>query len=246
MVTNEINSKLKSNILFQDNDPAVSRHIDLGEDGDEEIDLLFRFGNVVVVGEVKSIVSTDSPISLYRTRGVISKASIQAKRKAEFISENIEQAFSSLNWSFCHEYSYTVIPIIVTSNAISVGYTEQDVPVCDVRILSKYFSSNIIPLISIDDENHLAWFEIYTDFDGAQENFNKYISNPPQLCLSRDGFEHLTCYIPFIDESSPKIAYTRLVKKQTVVSDIVRRDFVFPLRCVPNLDQFITDYDVVL
>lgn len=246
VVIGKINEALKENSLFQDHSPAVSRRIKLGECGEEEIDLLFRFGNTVIVGELKSIVVTDSAISLYRTKSIIAGAAEQVKRKAEFMANNINATFAFLGWNFDKNKDYKVIPLVVTSNGICVGYSVGEVPVCDIRILVKYFSSNIIPLISASKSNHIAWFKIYDGIEEAQLNIKTYLRFPPQLTLSEVDFELVTCQIPTLSVHSPKIAYRRLVKKETNIEVMITRNYKFPLLFSDNLRELISNCDAII
>lgn len=245
-VIKNINSRLRENPAFRGCNEAVSRQIKLAQRGEEEIDLLLTFGDVVIVGELKSIFVTDSEISLYRTREIIDHAAQQATRKAKFVNDNISDVFKTLQWNFVEQRNYRILPLVVVSSGICVGYASNSVPVCDMRIISKYFSDHIVPLISIDKDEHIAWFELYTDIGSAAEKINTYLRSPPQLTLSRDDFEHLTCPIPVVSENSPKIAFSRLVKKKTDLNDLLSRSYPFPLRLSDDFHKAIADFNAIL
>lgn len=245
VITN-INSRLRENPIFRSCDEAVSRRIKLAQRGEEEIDLLLTFGDVVIVGELKSIFVTDSEISLYRTRETIDHAAQQATRKAKFVNDNISAVFNTLQWNFVEQRNYRILPLVVVSSGICVGYASHNVPVCDLRIVSKYFSDHIVPLISIDKDEHIAWFELYSDIRSAAENIHTYLRSPPQVTLSRDDFEHLTCPIPVVSENSPKIAFSRLVKKKTDLNDLLSRSYPFPLRLSDDFHEAIADFNAIL
>ncbi|WP_143329912.1 hypothetical protein [Burkholderia sp. AU31652] len=246
VVTAVLNETIKGNPLFSDHDPVVGRRVDLDASGGEEIDLLLRFGSVVVVGEIKSIVTTDSPISLYRTRQIISGASEQAKRKSGYFKNNLEAAFRELGWNFDPNEAYRIVPVIVLSSGICAGLTMNDVPVCDLRILSKYFKNNIVPLVSVSEKEHLVWFKLYENFVDAQENFEKYLHHPPQIAQSERDFEGVTFRVPCVSEDSAKIVFTRLVKKPVDVDQLLKRQFPFPLHRSDGFAEVIAKADAFL
>ncbi|GGK53692.1 hypothetical protein [Pseudomonas koreensis] len=87
----EINQNLLSNILLPNPIPAFSKCLKLKSGAEEEIDLILNLGSLILNGEAKSIVTTDSSISYYRTYStLIGGGTDQARRKTLFFSENIE------------------------------------------------------------------------------------------------------------------------------------------------------------
>lgn len=246
VVLDSINEELKNNPIFHDYELAVSRRIKLADDCEEEIDLIFRFGRIIIVGEVKSIVTTDSSISLYRTNEIILGAAEQAERKKQFVSENIASVFTKLGWTYSDELEYKLLPLILTSNSICVGRTVAEVPICDLKILSKYFQDKIVPLVSKSENQHLAWFELYNDFVEAQSNIEKYLHNPPQLTLSRDDFKFVSGLMPTVSANSPKIKFTRLVNKPANIDDLINKAYSFPVCLSPNFKNETSNFDYII
>lgn len=241
-----INKELKRNPLFVDHELAISRRIKLTDNCEEEIDLIFRFGRVIIVGEVKSIVTTDSAISLHRTHEIILKAAEQAKRKKKFMVENMASVFRMLKWTHNKELDYEVLPLILTSSSICVGLVIDEIPVCDLAILSKYFRDKIVPLVSVSEKEHVAWFELYNNFAEAQANIEKYLRKPPQLTLTRDDFRYEANYMPFVSDNSPKIRLMRLLKTPTDIDDCIKRDYSFPVCKSLNFKEKTYDYDAIM
>lgn len=246
VVINSINSELDNNPKFQDHDPAVSHVFKLSKDRDEEIDLIFRFGRIVIVREIKSTVTTDSAISLYRTNEINTGAAKQAKRKVQFVSENSQKVFESLGWNYNSELKYEFVPLVINSNSICVGSIINEVPICDLLIVSKYFSNNIIPLLSIDKDKHIAWFDIYKDFSEAQSNIMKYLKKPPQLILTRDDFDFKTIQLPSLGAKSPKIQLTRLIKKRVDIDSLISREYSFSVSLSPDFVKQSKNFDVII
>ncbi|MDP0971733.1 hypothetical protein Q6294_32860, partial [Klebsiella pneumoniae] len=72
-IVDKINSALGTNAFITDYDKAVSKRIKI-ESIEEEIDLLARIDDLILIGEAKSIVTTDSEISKHRTSEVLQHA----------------------------------------------------------------------------------------------------------------------------------------------------------------------------
>lgn len=213
-----INSALNKNKTITDYSPARPAKISIAGVS-EQIDLVFRLGNVVVVGEIKSIFTSDNPASHYRTRERLKVAANQVKRKAEFIEKNLEEAFKSLKWGLCNNKEYTVIPLIVNSNKTHSGFPVDEVPVSDEKILESYLSKNTFPLVSYFDQEKkehitIAEYRLYDDFDQLQKNLFTYLSSPPVVEGESLNFQSKETILPCISESSHRIAFSRLTYRE--------------------------------
>lgn len=247
-VLSTLREALASKAIFHDHEVPTSARIKLENNSEEEIDLIIRFGRVVIVGEVKSIVTTDSPISLYRTNDIIQGAAEQAKRKLKFVSDNIVEVFNKIGWTYSNEINYHFLPVILTSNSICVGYSANGIPVCDLQILARYFESDTVPLLSKSGSEHLAWFQLYADVNEAQSNIEKYLEQPPQLTLSKDDFDYEILFLPIISDKTPKIIYARLINKPRGVEDLIRKSksSPFPVFQSPNFEEDVSKFDFIV
>lgn len=222
----------------------VSKRIKL-ENDEEEIDFIMRVGRKIIIGEAKSIVTTDSPISKYRTLNVLKKASAQAKRKLKFVQDNVEDVFRKLNWEFIDE-EFDYIPIIFNSNKAMVGFKVDEVPVCDELIFSSYFKKNKVPLFSDDTGKSLAWFELYNDENELVENLDKYLANPPQVNMSSENYRYDSMRLPLIKDSSYKLMVTRLLPQNMKAQDYLRSNTDFELGKSDDCDKQIAEMDVLI
>lgn len=243
-----LNSAIRRNKHIDDYNEGLRRRIKLNN-GEEEIDLLVRIGNIVLLGEAKSIVTTDSPISQYRAVDTLRNAAVQAKRKSGFLSENMKEIFSVLGWEYDSERPYEVVACVINSGRMFVGSSIDDIPVVDEKVLSAYFSSNEIPLFSTlkkgkSEAIHLAWFILYDDFNELQNNLRPYLSSPPQIINDSEGFEHNAMRIPSVSEESYKVFYARLIPKNVRPDEILNRPHFFPLKTVENIDEELESMDV--
>jgi hypothetical protein len=210
---------------------------------EEEIDLLIKVGNTVLVGEIKSIVTTDSPISSCRTLSTLRKAAKQAARKVDFVRNHSREIFSEAGWNFLDDIEYQCIPIVLNSSSIYVGLKIDSVPVVDFRILNAYFSSSIIPLVSSPDESgsliNLAYYELYSNEIEFEENLPVYLNAPPQINDSSEDFSYKSFELPAINENIPSIVFESLVYQGALVQDRVDRASYFPLKKSDEYEDFI-------
>ena len=228
----EINQDLLSNTLLPNPIPAFSKRLKLKSGAEEEIDLILNLGKVILIGEAKSIVTTDSSISYYRTYSTLKGAADQARRKTLFFSNNIEEIFEIFGWTYDPSILYQLLPVVLNSNKIHSGFPINGVPVVDEQILARYFSSNTFPLISVkrDDKfHHLGWFKLYESYEELQNNINSYLMHPPQLSEGRESLVYKTMKIPQLNGFSPKIEYTRLVPGDLPIERRIYKRYELPL-----------------
>lgn len=244
-----INKSITENKTISNYDKAVSRRIKL-ETGEEEIDLLLRLGKVVIIGETKSIVTTDSPISQYRTVETLKKAAEQANRKLDFIKNNTQSIFKRLDWEYDENINYVFINCIINSGRMFVGLCINKVPIIDEKIIDSYFSDNTIPCISTIDPKgdvmHLAWYLLYSNFEELQSNIKKYLKHPPQINFSLGSVEHKLIDMPTINKDSKKIVYDRLVHQDIKPKKLLKEVQKFQLFTVNNIDEEIAKLDITI
>lgn len=241
----DLNNALKNNKFINDYDSALSKRIKINE-GEEEIDLLCRIGGIIIIAEVKSIVTTDSNISNYRTLKTLERAASQVNRKTAFVKKHLEAIFKTLNWNFDENVEYSFVKCIINSNRIYVGSIIDDVPVCDEKILIKYFDSEISPLITNKEMKNLAWLELYDSFTSLQQNLDIYLRNLPQVYLSPDGYDYEETPLPYIQKDSYKILYKRIVPKDFEPKDMLSRPYKFPIKTASNIDEELKEISVCI
>ena len=228
-VVAELNNALKENHLIKNYDEVINKRIKINA-GEEEFDLLTRIDDLVIIGECKSIVTTDSEISKYRTSEILQHASAQVIRKTKFLNDNLENIFDNLKWKYEHNKKYNIVQCIVNSGKVFVGHKFNDIPVVDEDILRSYFDSSMINLLSIpkkDGIKTIAYYELYNDLNEFKDNFSIYLSSPPQLSESRDSYEYYDWNFPFFNENSFKISKRYFVLKESEEHRRMNREHKF-------------------
>ncbi|ORE85800.1 hypothetical protein ATO7_10923 [Oceanococcus atlanticus] len=243
-----INEALNKNPLVTDYDRAKQVKVKVGSIS-EEIDLIARVGNLILIGEIKSIVTTDSPISQYRSFEILEKAAEQISRKEAFAQEHLEEVFQKLGWTFDPEVEYKFAKFVINSSRMFIGSNIQNVPVVDEKIVAQYLGDPMVPYSSyVDGQSrevvHLAWFELYKDAEELEGNVFRYLREPPHMEMQGDLFENKPCFLPPIDASSPKIIYNRLVMKKILPQQRLLRKTSFQIHRVDNAEEKMDEMDV--
>ncbi|MFJ0164536.1 hypothetical protein Q4368_10825 [Acinetobacter baumannii] len=208
---------------------------------EEEIDLLFKIGNLVVLGEAKCVVTTDSAISIWNTLEIIKHASEQATRKLDFVSRNFKTICSRFNWTYDENVELMFQPVVLISNGFGIGTNFFGVPILDHNILFSYFKNGKIPLISTGEGEDLSYLRTYNSPEELQKNFSKFSSKPPvfetyRICLNtltpvkliscKDGYKDL-------------IQHTPLGISGINESEILAHDYGFELIKLESLDAYL-------
>lgn len=248
-IIEELNDALDSNEFIDDYDKALSRRIKLGAGKEEEFDLLARIDDLIIVGEAKSIVTTDSEISKYRTSEILQHAGEQVIRKTAFLQDNIEEIFERLDWTYDKNKDYKFAQCILNSSSIFVGHRFANVPVVDERILRAYFLSNKVKLMTVSSGiglKTIAWNKLYDNLDELKANLSKYLSNPPQLSDPKDAYEYNDVGFPYITEDSYKLAKSYLILKESNPMSVMEQEHNFPVIKSDDYEAEIAQIKVVM
>ncbi|HIF9293978.1 TPA: hypothetical protein ACX6Q7_001883 [Photobacterium damselae] len=231
-IIEELNDALENNDLIQDYDKGISKRIKLAAGKEEEFDLLARIDDLIIVGEAKSIVTTDSEISKYRTSEILQHAGEQVIRKTAFFQDNVQAIFERLDWAYDETKEYKFAQCVLNSSSIFVGHKFSDVPVIDDRILRAYFSSNQMKLMTVASKTGIktiAWYKLYDSLEELKDNLSTYLSNPPQLNDSKDAYEYNDIRFPYMTADSYKLSKSYLVQKESSPLSVMDREHHFPV-----------------
>lgn len=245
-IVDDLNTALRNNNFVSDYDSAISKRIKLKTD-EEEIDLLARIDDLILIGEAKSIVTTDSEISKFRTSEILQHAGEQIQRKSTFLKENLQAVFENLNWSYDENKDYRIAGFIINSSRIFVGYAFNSVPVIDEKILQAYFTSNKIDLLTVAPQGNLktiAWYCLYENFQELKDNFTKYITTPPQLNANTKDYEYNEIYFPYLKENSYKISKKHLIYKPGRLLAPMEQEHPFPVIKSPDYESEVENINL--
>lgn len=243
------NKIVTKNELIESFDEAISKRIKVNKNKEEEIDFLCRIGDKILLGESKSIVTVDSPISEYRTYDRLKDASEQVQRKSTFVMENLEDIFKLLNWAYEADKKYEIVGFILNSEKSFVGYNIEGVPVCDGKILNEYFTNNISPIFSAFEDGkvkHYAKFILYDNFKQMTENLKTYLYNPPQLRILSKKVKKNSMTLPILKDQKYIIYISRLITENFELNDLLEKDFPFKIEKSIDYHEKIKNAEIII
>lgn len=239
-IKTSLNSYLEKNEYIDEYNILKNDYISI-DSKNEEIDLLLKIGNLVILGEAKCVVTTDSPISVWNSVETIKHASEQSLRKISFVENNFKAICKRFGWHYDENLNYSFNPIVILSNGFSSGYSFFNVPVVDHYILFSYFQTEKFPLISKTPEDHLAYLNLYSSSIELTNNFQKFAKKPPSIecyklwVTTLKPIKIMSC----IDNFSPIIKHYRLGMKSTNYQEILNHDYGFVIYRSDDCDEYL-------
>ena len=206
---NYVRNQLKKENNLTNADIICDSDIFRNADGKEEqIDLVIRIGNKILIGELKCSVYPSSTLEFYNYKSVLADGTNQAKRKANFIRENIyffAERFGLKNAGLNEIYVY---PMVVSNLHLYNGKIINNVPILDFQILSKYFNEGKLKIFMVATQdgfkssNDSKIVRFYSSEQEAEENIEQYLTDPPQLWPFRERFQYKIQLIPLISSKA--------------------------------------------
>ena len=232
---NELKESLRENSILTENNCAIS-HVNSRKKFKEEIDLLIKLGNKLIVGEVKCWIFPAEPLERYNHEKKIISAAKQANNKAKYCSDNLTEVENFLSQKFDkNSQDFEIIPIVVTNHGYGVSATVDGCLISDARILSNYLSGGevVTEAATNTKTRHIsqATTTIYRSEIEASANFKKTISNPYFLRKYLDRihwdttplpsfvFENLQCAIARIGDFTGRERQSFLTLKNIISNE---------------------------
>jgi hypothetical protein len=155
-------------------------------DQKEELDLIIRIGNKLLLGEAKCIIYPTEPLNYFNYLKSIKHGIEQIKRKADLIKNKLEEfLISNPEINMVHHKTLEIIPFVITNRSLCVGFLIDGIPILDLLVLNKYFRDGKWEKFAFVDQGgektvgETQWF--YKTEEEAIENIKEYIINPPQI-----------------------------------------------------------------
>jgi len=186
-VRERVRTALSDNEII--NDFACLPHaLDESRTGGEEIDLLFRIGKRIVVGEVKCLVAPNESIDRFNHLSKLEGAAEQAKRKAEWLSKNLHLVEGSLGADVTKA---DIVPIVVLNQKIGSGLLIDGVAITDIYLLELFSNegSYASGAAMKKGKKAVTYTTFYTNQEEAEAAIPEIFSCPPPLKPFIEGVE---------------------------------------------------------
>jgi hypothetical protein len=181
-VRDEIASCLKRNRLLNDVASIISP-IKPADRSIGDIDAAFRIKDLVVVIEIKCLLTPAEPIEQYRYRNKLDDAAEQAIRKATWLATNIEAHRSDLRLTGTEPIE--IKPVVLTNHGYGLSLEIDGCLICDFHTLSNYLGGNTVVVggafSGITGEISYTEETLYRDEEGARRGLLGRIRGAPTL-----------------------------------------------------------------
>lgn len=169
--------------------------LDKVNDGGEEIDLLFRIGDCIVVGEVKCLVAPSESIDRFNHLSKLEQAAVQAKRKVEWLSSNLDL----LEGLFGIEIGkVNIVPLVVLNQRVGSGLVVNGVAITDIFFLELFAAGGSYSSgAAMTKGKKAVTFEtFYTNQKEAEAAIPSIFVCPPPLKRFINGIEWVKVEFP--------------------------------------------------
>jgi hypothetical protein len=206
----ELAQSLNRSELLKNAEVHPTKLVLRGEDAYEEIDIVIRLQNTVLLCEAKCLLFPAEPIEMSRYFDVLEDARSQILRKVKFARHNLLNLASQLGVS--DATALTIEPLILVNQPFGAGWPQGDVPVADEVILNRFFDGKWYQLSTYNDgelQNHFT-FDLYQSEDEASSTIAAYLKSPPQLRHYRQNIKAGLQWYPAVDEQDRLLATVNL------------------------------------
>lgn len=183
-VRDELASRIASNELLS-NSQCCRTSVNRRSDHHEQIDLLVRLGGLLIVGEVKCLLTPVEPMERYNYLEKLNEAGVQAVRKAAWMAENPQIAVEYLGVSPEDAFKLRLLPIVVVNQGAGFGLLASGARVVDFHFLKLYLTDGSYHsglAFNYPEKRGASRFqELYRNEREAEENFERTMARPPTL-----------------------------------------------------------------
>jgi hypothetical protein len=165
------------------NAAAIKRSVTLtGAERPEEIDLVVRVGDVLLVGEVKCTLSPAVPVEFGRLFSLLDEAAGQVLRKCKAAGDQMHEVRRVTGWPDLPDNA-RILPVVVSNLVSAAGHTFRGVPVVDELLLTRFLGDGFVfHLVDARDaKSGRAKSVFYPTPADAPDALAGYLARPPQL-----------------------------------------------------------------
>ena len=209
----DVREELKGNAVVRDT--ACAEHaVKKGPDFPEEIDLLVRFGTILLVGEVKCFLYPADSRERFNFLRNLRGACDQASRKAIAIGQRMDVAARALGISEADAQLLQVVPIVVLNQGYGMSLVSGNCVVTDAKFLKLYLGSATYTsegAVNVADGGMATTTRsLYRDAAEAVTNFESTMRSPPPLHRFRSLLRWTSFAFPTTSGGALQIAQTEL------------------------------------
>lgn len=175
---------------------------------EEEIDLLIKTDNTLIIGEIKCSMYPLDPDDFYSAYQTIKKAKNQVARKAKFLEDN----WGKFEHLLGEKGQVKIQRIIILNFPHFAGRIIDEIPIADFYLFLSYFKSGKLTNVKIEKNKGMTVNEIkyYNSIQSFEDNFYQFFNNPIPIeeLFSRQRIEE---YEVTLNGTEPKTIAERVV-----------------------------------
>lgn len=175
---------------------------------EEEIDLLIKTDNTLIIGEIKCSKYPLDPDDFYSAYQTIKKAKNQVARKAKFLEDNWDKFEHLLG----EKEQIKIQRIIILNFPHFAGRIIDEIPIADFYLFLSYFKSGKLTNVKIEKNKGMTVNEIkyYNSIQSFEDNFYLFFNKPIPIeeLFSRQRIEE---YEVTLSGTEPKAIAERVV-----------------------------------
>ena len=158
----------------------------------EELDLVLRIGNKIIIGEIKCILFPTNPLDKYHYFKKLEDATVQVLRKLNNIKQDVQKTLAQFQWNDLCPENVEFVPLVINNLPFATGINYNSVPVVDASLLKRYFSVGELQLLAnpLSNESY-STFKFYETKEEAESNIEMYLLAPPQLKIHAQYLKNL-------------------------------------------------------
>jgi len=174
----------------------------------EEIDVVLAVGSCIVVAEVKCQVFPSEALDFHIHYSTLKGAAQQAKRKADFVRENLADFISGIDLQYSISASdITVIPCVISNQPFGIGFPIDGVAVTDLPILLRFIDGKWEQFVLFDECGRKSQTgkttHFYKNANEAGGSLSQYLLDPPQIRFLRNFVKVRKLSCPALNEETP-------------------------------------------
>jgi hypothetical protein len=166
-------------------DAVVAEHGLKRKNGSEEIDLLVRVGDSVIVGETKCFVAPSEPIEKHNHLDNLAKATAQAENKRVWAEANRDVIAAALGVNDpARAAILTIQPLVVLNHGFGIGLERDGVPIVDLHYLRLLLSGGSYQSDTRFERNIGMVYqsvELYKSQIDLEARLGRLLRDPPPL-----------------------------------------------------------------
>jgi hypothetical protein len=183
-VREELQRRIAENPLLP-NSRCAKDGTSRSNESEEQIDVLIRLGDLLLVGEVKCLLAPVEPMEHFNFLSKLNDAGEQAVRKAKWISENCGVAAEFLNLTNAEVEKLRPVPIVILNQGFGFGLLAAGARVVDFHYLRLYLTDGEYATgtaFNFEEKRAASQFQsLYKSEREAAAHFEKIMAYPPTI-----------------------------------------------------------------